>query len=319
MLTRVRAWWRFRRAVAKASQGNFTCRPGKKDIVVLPCWRRPEFLWHCLDNLVRTESFDGVHLHFRPDTGFSPDNLDVIHSFAPRLTSFEIILPEVCPFRRTKQSANLLLGYLRAAAATKQYVFLVEEDTMVSRDFLRWHRAVHAAGDPLFCSIAVKNHNRKLTVPDEPEGYYLSSGDYCSYGVCFHKHVLQTVVAPHVNLAYFRRPKNYVRRHFPSSAVGLGFVEQDGLLRRIQEFSNHSIAYPCVPRAFDAGFYGYNRPGGIGGTTQDRIQGLSNTIYKADAMREVTAPEYIGRCMPIDLEPAHWEFQRRIDVPMTSS
>jgi len=313
-LSRVRTWWNFRRAVLDASRVDLTRPGGEKDIVLLPCWRRPEFLWHCLDNLTRAEGIDALHVLFSPDTGFSPDNLDVIRSFADRLASYEIHLPVPCPFRRTKQSANLLLGYLRAAAAANRYVFLVEEDIMVARDFFRWHRAVHAAAGPLFCSIGVKNPNRRVNVPEEIGGYYLSDGDYCSPGVCFDKRVLQTMIAPHVNMAYFRRPKRYIRRHFPASTVGLGFVEQDGLIRRVQEQSQQSIAYPCVPRAFHAGYYGYNRPGGLDGSLQERVQRLADTIYDPAAMRAGASAQHDDSCTPVKLELAAWTVQRRTEL-----
>jgi hypothetical protein len=314
MLRRVHTWWNFRQAVINASRVDLTHPAGDKDVVVLPCWRRPEFLWHCLDNLTRAEGIGSVHVVFRPDTGFLPDNLAVIDSFAERLPSFEISRPQPSPFRRTKQSANLLLGYLRATAEARQLVFLVEEDIMIGRDFFRWHRAVHAAAAGLYCSIAVRNPNRTLTLAEEPEGYYLSSGDFCSIGVCFDKHVLQSMVAPHVNMSYFRRPKKYLRRHFPASTIGLGFVEQDGLLRRIQEQSTHPIAYPCLPRAFHAGYYGYNRPGGIQGSLQDRIQRLAETIYSPEAMRSAADPALVGSCVPTSLEPPQWQVQRRFEI-----
>jgi hypothetical protein len=316
VLRRVRSWWNFRRAVRDASRLELTHPAGARDIVVLPCWRRPEFLWHCLDNLTRTDGFDQLHLLFRPDTGFSQENIEVIHSFADRLPSFQISLPDPCPFRRTKQSANLLLGYLRAAAEALRYVFLVEEDTMVARDFFRWHRAVHAAADPLYCSIASRNPNRVVTVPDDPQGYYLTSGDFCSGGVCFDKHRLQTLVAPHVNMAYFRRPKKYLRRQFPGSAVGLGFVEQDGLLRRIQERAGMRIAYPCVARCYNAGFYGYNRPGGLAGSVDDRVRRLATTIYSTEAMRAAAASGFSEIYLPVSLQPRHWQVQRCIDVDL---
>ena len=193
MLRPVRTWWNFRQAVIRASRADSTRVAGDKDVVVVPCWRRPEFLWHCLDNLTRAAGIGSVHVLFRPDTGSSPDNLEVIQSFADRLSSFEVQAADPCPFRRTKPSANFLLGLLHAAATSKQLVFLVEEDIMVGRDFFRWHRAVHVAAGPLFCSIPVKNPNRMLTLPDEPEAYYLSSGDSCSNGMCFDKHVLQSL------------------------------------------------------------------------------------------------------------------------------
>lgn len=316
MLRRVRTWWNFRKALIKATKWGSTRVAGKKDVLVLPCWRRPEFLWHCLDNLTRSEGIDSVHVLLRPDTGYSPDNLDVIQEFADRLTSFEVQVADPSPFRRTKPSANLLLGCLHAAAAAKQYVFLVEEDIMVARDFLRWHRAVHAANDALFCSIGVKNPNRTVVLPDIPEGYYMSHGDYCSNGVCFDKQVLQTMLAPHVNMAYMRRAKNYIRRTFPASSIGLGFVEQDGLIRRIQEQSRLRIAWPCVARAFHSGFYGYNRPGGLEGSVEDRIRTLADTIYNPEAMRNAAGRvEFIETSMPCDLQPPEWNILRQIDIP----
>jgi hypothetical protein len=38
-----------------------------RDVLVIPCWRRPEFLWHCLDNLRRAEGIGELHVLFRPD------------------------------------------------------------------------------------------------------------------------------------------------------------------------------------------------------------------------------------------------------------
>jgi hypothetical protein len=327
MLRQFRVWRRFRQAVRKASRGDLPHLPGNKDIVVLPCWRRPEFLWHCLDNMTRAEGIDSVHVLFRPDSGFSPDNLEVIQSFADRLSSFEVQTADPCPFRRTKPSANLLLGCLHAAAAAKRYVFLVEEDIMVARDFFTWHRSVHAAAGPLFCSIPVKNRNRLLTLPDEVDGYYLSSGDSCSNGMCFDKRVLQSMVAPHVNMAYLRRPKKYIRRHFPNSPISLGYVEQDGLIRRIQERSTLPIAWPCVPRAFHSGFFGarggwqnFSRPDGIGESIQDRVQTLADTIYDPDAMRaSLERPEFLEDCMPCNLQTPEWKVLRQIEVPMPTA
>ncbi|HTT03929.1 MAG TPA: hypothetical protein VMF64_01470 [Steroidobacteraceae bacterium] len=316
MLTRARIWWGFRREVRRARRADGQAGAARCDLLLVPCWRRPEFLWHCLDNLTRAAEIDSVHVVFRPDFGFWPENLDVIRAFSDRLASYEIQPATACPFRRTRQSANLLLGYLRAAAVAGRYVFLVEEDVMVARDFLTWHRAVQAAAaGRLFCSIAVRNHNRHVEVAAEADGFYLSSGDYCSYGVCFDRRVLLEHIAPHVTLDYFRRPKRYMRRHFPASRVGLGFVEQDGLIRRIQECSSLAIAYPCLPRAFDAGFYGYNRPGGVTGSAEERRRKLAEVIYDRERLRAAAGPQFADRCDPVDLEPLPWGVPRRIELP----
>ena len=311
MLRAARDWWQFRQAVDGARASVAAPSPGARDLIVLPCWRRAEFLWHCLDNLTRAQGLGELEILFRPDTGYSADNLEVIREFAARLPPFTIDFPSPCPFRRTKQSANLLLGYLKAAAVARRFVFLIEDDLMIARDYFRWHRAVHEAGERLFCSIASSNPNRAVAVPAEPEGFYLTSGDYCSIGVCFDRQVLREWVAPHVNMAYFRRPKRYLRRLFPDSRVPLGFAEQDGLLRRIQKRSGLAIAYACLPRVFHAGFYGYNRAGGLSGDWRQRVAALGEIIYSPEAMRSAASrPEWVDQ--PVNLEPPDWSRQRQL-------
>src|ERR1039458_9881933 len=71
--------WGFRRALrAAAAAPNPSDQSKDKDVVLLPCWRRPEFLWHCIDNLSHADGIENIHVIFRPDTGFAPDILDVI-------------------------------------------------------------------------------------------------------------------------------------------------------------------------------------------------------------------------------------------------
>lgn len=174
---------------------------------------------------------------------------------------------------------------------------------MVGRDFFRWHQAVQAAQPHLFCSIAVRNHNRTVQCPDDPQGYYLSSGDYCSWGVCFERSVLIDLVARHVSHDYLARPKAYLRRHFSASRVSLGFVEQASLLRRIQERCGRPIVYPAVPRAFHAGFYGRNRPGAVCGGLESKVRELNDVIYDPVAMRRVAVNErYADDSVPVNLQ-----------------
>jgi hypothetical protein len=79
-----------------------------RDVVLIPCWRRPEFLWHCLDNLTRAEGIERMHVIFRADQGHDPAIHQVIADFVPQLASYEIDVPVRCPYVKTKQSANLL-------------------------------------------------------------------------------------------------------------------------------------------------------------------------------------------------------------------
>jgi hypothetical protein len=295
--------WKFRRAartaVRAATRRARNEHDAARDIVLVPCWRRPEMLWHCIDNLCKADGIESMHVIFRPDSDYDDDNIAVIREHADRLPSYSIVPAPRCPYRRTKLSANILLGYMQAAAQANRYVYLIEEDIMVGRDFFRWHAAVHSQREGLFCSIAVRNHNRYVETPDDPDCYYLTSGDYCSWGVCFDRAVIAGLIAPHVNLDYLSRPKSYLRRHFIDSRVSLGYVEQASLVRRIQETCDRPIAYPATPRAFHAGFYGRNRPGGIAGALEERVRRLDSMIYDSSAMRCAALSE----CYAADSEP----------------
>jgi hypothetical protein len=311
--------WNFRRAARSAVQAATRPRTdAPRDIVLVPCWRRPEMLWHCIDNLCKAHGIQSMHIVFRPDSGYDADNIAVIREHAGRLPSYEIQPAPRCPYRRSKLSANILLGYMQAAALTRRYVYLVEEDIMVGRDFFRWHAAVHAQREGLFCSIAVRNHNRRIDTPDDPDCYYLTSGDYCSWGVCFDRDVITGLIAPHVNLDYLSRPKRYLRRHFVGSRVSLGFVEQASLVRRIQEICARPIAYPATPRAFHAGFYGRNRPGGISGALNERVQQLDTMIYDCSAMRSAALSErYAEDSEPVRLDVVGGPGLHQLQLPST--
>ena len=280
------------------------------DVLLLPCWRRPEFLWHCLDNLTRATGFDRLHVVFRPDYGHDPDLIGVIRAFADRLPSYEIDRPVRCPYRRSRQSANLLGGYLLAAARARRLVFMVEEDVIVARDFFRWHYAAHAAEPALFCSLSTRNHNRAVAANDDPRSYYLTTLDYCSLGVAMKRSIIEQLIAPHVCRAYFEQPADYCRRHFPGSRVGSQFIEQDGLIRRVQEAEGlrRPIAYPYRPRAYHAGFFGYHRAGRLEGDLADRIRAVGQVIYNCERMRQVIdKSEHVADSVPVPLQTPVWD------------
>jgi hypothetical protein len=284
-----------------------------RDVLIIPCWRRPEFLWHCLDNLRRAEGIGDLHVLFRPDRGHDARNLEVIEEFGPQLGSYEIDIPPHCPYRRGKQSANVLAAYLRAATLTRRYVFMVEEDVMVARDFLRWHYAVQAAQPQLFCSIAARNTNRAVPEAADPEAYYVTTLDYCSLGVCFERSVIVRRIAPHVRREYFEDPGAYCQQHWSASKVGAAYVEHDGLIRRIQEEqgARRPIAYPYRPRAFHAGFFGYQRHSAINGALSQRIREVGETIYSVEAMHAAEAgPEFSADSVPISLDTPPWKSVR---------
>jgi hypothetical protein len=277
----------------------------------IPCYNRPEFLWHCLDNLTRCEGIENIHVIFKPDSGYHPDNLRVIEQYTDRLTSYEVRapLPPVAPL--TKQSKNVLDGYKYAATQTDELIYMVEEDVMVSTDFLTYHEAIHTAEPGLFASLSTKNPNRNVTTTEDPEAYYLTTGDYCSLGVCMRASVFNDHIDRHMTGNYYRNPIRYMGETFPNSDLNKSQAEQDGLIRRIQHESELPLAYPHLPRAFHSGFYGYNRRQYITGTLEKKIQRIADTIYDpANMLAASLSPAYYQDSIPVNLNTPKWKTLR---------
>ena len=280
------------------------------DVVVIPCWRRAELLYHAIQHIQHAEGAADLHFIFRMDHGHSPELHEVVRDFP---FSHEIAITPRTNYRHTKQSYSVLSGYVLAAERTDGLVFLVEEDIFVATDFFKWHREVHAQQPGLFCSIGVANHNRTFIDTGERDEYYLSTLDYCSWGVCFKADMLRRLVLPHASLSYYTNAPNHIRTHLKGSPIGEGFTEQDGLIRRIQWKQGMSapIAYPYQARAYHAGAYGYNRGDQPGGTLADRINMVSNFDYSAEAMRTFAErPEFVQDSIPVDLNAASWQTLR---------
>jgi hypothetical protein len=86
------------------------------------------------------------------------------------------------------------------------------------------------------------------------------------------------------------------------------------LIRRIQESATHQIAWACVPRAFHAGFYGYNRGGNIEGGLSSRIKLLADTIYDRNLMLQAARQaENDDLSVPTDLQLPPWSTLHHVE------
>lgn len=276
-----------------------------KDIVLIPCFKRPEFLAVCLEYLVKAE-FAKEHLFiFLLDYGFDKENLKIIDGF-----QFEkqIVTTPKTPYTLGKQSHNLLEGYRLATTLTDGLIYLIEDDIMMSNDFFKWHRLAQQRIN--FCTVATANNNTKRENGTDLEGFYQGAQtDYQSLGVCWQSQVLKTHVLPHANTRYYSNPITYCTQHF-TSIFGEGFAEQDGLIRRIKETLKLPILFAEVPRAFHAGFIGYNRNRGkkIQGNLINRINFVRNVTKSAELMRQqVERPEFYEDSKPINLTNIPWD------------
>jgi hypothetical protein len=247
-----------------------------KEIVIIPAWRRPEFLKAALTRLLRAD--DG-----RPeywiclDRGHFATLVPVIAWFKRRLGHRVRVGQRMHNYKGN--SYNVIMSYRDALAEGADLVHLVEEDILVGADYFDFHRRAHDLVPDAFSVSSCRN--QQFIMGHEPPGDETAvwrHSAYQSLGVSFKAERLKAVL-PHARSTYFAQPVTYCRRHFPHTAINPNNAEQDGLLHRLSENAGLSSVYPAVPRAYHAGFSGYHRkgklpPGGVDARA-DRILAMT--------------------------------------------
>ena len=178
-------------------------------------------------------------------------------------------------------------------------IYLIEEDIFVGKDFFDFHERVQTKYDS-FCVSAVRNQNdgRMLTgeLGSNPADVY-KFGKFQSLGLSWKPQYLSKVTQ-HAKIEYYCSMERYLSRTFPQSSFGTMWTEQDGLINRLMEAGHYDALFPTVPRAYHAGFVGYNRQGAeLAGSLEDRIKVLKSMTgdemnAKANTYKDIT---------PIDL------------------
>lgn len=217
----------------------------------------------CLTRLSKAAT-DDVTVVVSLDRGGSKECKEVVESFS---TSFKNIYLRVMNFHQFHgNSYNVLSGIKDAAKLGGDLIHVVEDDILVSLGYFDFHEAAHLAAPRSFAVSACRNQNLQGEPP--AAAYYHPS--YQSLGVSFQHDVAEKIIK-HEKPLYYGDMVGYCRRLWPGSSIPPGHAEQDGLINRIRENLNAETIYPEKPRAFHAGFHGYNRRGGkLTGTVEER-------------------------------------------------
>lgn len=207
----------------------------------------------CLTRLSKAAT-DDVRVVVSLDRKGTLDCRQVAESFR---TSFASIYLRVMNHHQFHgNSYNVLSGVKDCLKLDGDLIHVVEDDIMVSLGYFAYHEAAHQAAPEAFAVSACRNQN----LQGEPPAAAYRHPSYQSLGVSFRPDIAQRAVA-HEKPLYYGDMVNYCRRLFPSSQIPPGHAEQDGLFNRIREQGRGETVYPAQPRAFHAGFYGYNRSG----------------------------------------------------------
>ena len=262
-----------------------------RDIVLVTTFFRPEYLWTCLNAIAEAEggaekevwvAQDHHTDPMRADVNFSQqaqENAEIVAHFRDKFAAFRFI--DRAPMSYDGNSYNCLELYKDAYGTNARFVYLVEDDIVVEKDFFRWHEAVQQKGDYL-CSVGrLQTERTDLLRSDDPSKYVESASDYTSWGTCWRREKLAPLVEHACDL-YYRNMTGYIMRRFPNSALGSVWTEQDGLIRRVmlEGAGTRLTASPCLKRAYHIGITGYHRSNGFKftGTLTEKVQQLATAL-----------------------------------------
>lgn len=243
------------------------------EMVIVPLHTRPAFAMACLTRLyMAAEKDTSLHFHIAIDSAPNPEVVEIAEEFVRRVgRDRATIVRRRQSFRGN--SYNVMTSYKEVINSGAEIIHLVEEDVLIGGDYFDYHRQVRRFAPGAFSVCACRNQFWPIDAgpPEEEDAVYLQ-GAYQSIGVSFTPDKLAHVVK-HAVMAFFVNPLAYLRRNFPNSALKDAYREQDGLIYRISEAGECVTAFPCVPRAYHAGFSGYNRAGApLPGTTEQQAR-----------------------------------------------
>lgn len=272
--------------------------PQHPDIILVTSYTRFDYLRLCLEYLSNAEGIENKQIWLFIDRGRS-----LVREFYEVLADFKHLnirttfRPE---HNHHGNSYNTLEAYKEAYQTDAKFVFLIEDDVLITNDFFKWHEAVQETGDYL-CSVAYRCSRNSEVRTDivDPEAFFTSKADYASVGVCWRREKLAPIVE-HATTDYYKDCAGYLAKHFPSFADG--YTEQDGMIQRVLAVTHGVIAWSYVPRCYHIGFAGYNRPRGSTYTSNE----LKGIIYDSEKVRE--ADKDFGDIEPVPRDsPANWD------------
>lgn len=242
-----------------------------RDIVLVPTYDRPEYLYVCLERLFAAEGIGDKRVLVFQD---SHEGDGVLGADAYAICEhFGVEFRSCLPHGYFGNSYSVLGALKSAYESGAGRVYLVEDDVFVMRDFFLWHDAIMVeAKENVFvsCASAIKGSlEYAINGPEvldesvmDPMAYHLSNHAYSSIGPCFHRRALQLIVS---NLCD--------QKMYDALAPG---VEQDILIKRLMRTVGGVSLWPYVPRCFHLGWYGYHRRTGMrfNGTLLEKINAL---------------------------------------------
>src|SRR5260370_2286021 len=144
------------RQVGRSHHAGFGAPMTPWDVVIVPTYDRPEYLWVCLEHLSRAHGSGTKEIWICEDQhADKPKDFTLQMEMLATIREAERLFGQkyvkyfgTTPHNEYGNSRNLLTALERAYDARAPYIYLVEDDVMVTEDFFRWHEQAQAQFDP---------------------------------------------------------------------------------------------------------------------------------------------------------------------------
>jgi len=219
--------------------------------ILIPGYNRPEFFYLTMESLVKNPEIKDYHLLFTLSNDVDRHYFDIIESFSDALKLEIVKWPE-----RNGLTKDLLEGLKLAIGKSDEYAIVLEDDVVVSRDFLRFldycYRHYYSE-DGDIATIGTTT-NRLIGRVD----HVYKEQWYFPWGVLIPKYFFNRFLLEHCNDSYYKNTREYADRYYAFETKG-GEVEQASLILRVMIKNNLYQILPEVPRSLEIGFYGKHR------------------------------------------------------------
>ena len=116
-----------------------------RDIVIVPTFDRPEFLWLCLENILAADGSsrkryclcEDIHADKPKSFTTQMEMLAVIRYFEKQFPRFQYTA--MVPHTKYGNSYNVTSALAKARACEARFTYIIEDDVLITKDFFQWN------------------------------------------------------------------------------------------------------------------------------------------------------------------------------------
>ena len=257
------------------------------DIVIIPTYDRPELLWLCAENLAKADGIESkrviIHEDYHSD---KPKSVRLQEEISETVEFVKRVLSSVehVQVRHTNYgcSYNFIDGWRVGLKSDAKFVYHIEDDCMVTKDYFRFAEAAHELCPDAF---VVCGNARPQSRTSESNLVHLTDKWFQTFALSFRREQLGKVLLPNYEDYKFSK-------HFEFDTYVMTWMVEHG---------EYSVS-PNRERVFCYGYFSYHMPGQrLPGKLAERVE----YVRAATKDPSILSGGYVKDFLPY-VEPASW-------------